>query len=618
MPSRRRSAAACLFCREKKALREQCAHLRQSSPPSPSISRVTPTTPLDATHPEAGDREPANKPPPYHGPTSTAYDDSIALLPPEGPVADAHLEEECARQSLFAAAARQRQLERLNLAAGRLDFDGLDPTLGMHLLSIYWSRQLYTAQIIYRPAFMRDMACGGPYFSRLLLNAILFVVSKHDPRPELCSDPGDITTAGWRFRQRFTELLRLKFDQSEITTLQALLIMSNALFSRCDERSRSWLYAGNSLNMLIDLGLHVLPSDPTRMTAEELEIRKRVLWGAYLIDKIQCLFQGRHPLLRQVDFNTPLSFWDEYDELEEFQCITYAPARSRPGIPSLNVTLLTKLCELALIIERIVGELYSVSMRDRAGSPNHLVTEKINADLTQWRRGLPPSVDYLSAPSPLQIPLPQSCCLLALYNVLIIFSNPPLVFERNGGSSRSRPAHEGVAACTGAANQIAQILRDYCQHYSIASAPYMLSYATYISATIHAHIAAQKGPESSAFQSLLFCRRILIEHTRLYAAAGKARANLDKLLERLQVAILDEDLPNVTIGSNPLAPGDVFRGDSDTRPAMELVDSIEPTLGLAELPGLDLSDLDLEAIAEGLFVDGDLHGWMQSLSGACQ
>lgn len=141
-----------------------------------------------------------------------------------------------------------------------------------------------------------------------------------------------------------------------------------------------------------------------------------------VIDKIQCLFQGRHPLLRQVDFNTPLSFWDEYDELEEFQCITYAPARSRPGIPSLNVTLLTKLCELALIIERIVGELYSVSMRDRAGSPNHLVTEKINADLTQWRRGLPPSVDYLSAPSPLQIPLPQSCCLL--YALVPVHSKP--------------------------------------------------------------------------------------------------------------------------------------------------------------------------------------------------
>jgi sugar (pentulose or hexulose) kinase len=34
------------------------------------------------------------------------------------------------------------------------------------------------------------------------------------------------------FRQRFTQLLRDSFDKSEITTLQALLIMSNALFSR--------------------------------------------------------------------------------------------------------------------------------------------------------------------------------------------------------------------------------------------------------------------------------------------------------------------------------------------------------------------------------------------------
>jgi len=172
------------------------------------------------------------------------------------------------------------QLEPLNFAAGKLDFDEVVPEIGMHLLSIYWSRQLYTAQIIYRPAFMRDMACGGPYFSRLLLNAILFTVSKHSPRPEIRSDPEDITTAGWRFRQRFTELLRDSFDKSDITTLQALLIMSNSLFSRCDERSLSWLYAGNAFNMIIDLGLHILPSS-NKMSAEELEIRKRVLWGAY-------------------------------------------------------------------------------------------------------------------------------------------------------------------------------------------------------------------------------------------------------------------------------------------------------------------------------------------------
>ncbi len=181
---------------------------------------------------------------------------------------------------LFPANTPIGQLEPLNLAAGRLDFDGVDPEIGMELLSIYWSRQLYTAQIVYRPVFMRDMACGGPYFSKLLLNAIYFGTSKHCRRPEVLADPNDVATTGLRFRQRFSDLLRSSFDKSEITTIQALLIVSNGLFSSFDERSLSWLYAGNAFNMIIDLGLHVQPLNSDN-SSEDLEVRRRVVWGAY-------------------------------------------------------------------------------------------------------------------------------------------------------------------------------------------------------------------------------------------------------------------------------------------------------------------------------------------------
>jgi len=234
----------------------------------------------------------------YHGPTSTAYYETPSPQQRNGQNNDFYATNEWSQNLLFAQTAKQSeltspkdplvprtnhlkgQLEPLNLIAGRLDFDGVDPSIGMELLSIYWSRQVYTAQIIHRPVFMRDMACGGPYFSKLLLNSIFFVVSKHSLRPEVRTDPDDINTAGLIYRERFVELLREKFDKSEITTIQALLIMSNALFSRCDERSLSWLYAGNAFNMIIDLGLHVLPS-ANNTSAEELEIRKRVVWGAY-------------------------------------------------------------------------------------------------------------------------------------------------------------------------------------------------------------------------------------------------------------------------------------------------------------------------------------------------
>ncbi|KAJ5276005.1 hypothetical protein N7524_002158 [Penicillium chrysogenum] len=511
--------------------------------------------------------------------------------------------------SVFALSPEKGQLEPLNLAAGKLDFDGIDPEIGMHLLSIYWSRQLYTAQIIYRPAFMRDMACEGPYFSKLLLNAIFFVVSKHCDRPELRSDPNDITTAGWKFRQRFTQLLRDSFDKSEITTLQALLIMSNALFSRCDERSLSWLYAGNAFNMFIDLGLHVLPAVDS-ITAEELEIRKRVLWGAYLIDKIQCLFQGRPPLLNRVNLRASLDFLDDYDELEPFQGITYM--NTKPGvIPSLNVSLLTNLCELTTIVERILREIYSESRESNLVHRAN-ISEEIKSQLRTWRQNLPLRLDYLSYPDQ-AVFLPQSACLLALFNVLIILVHRPLIIGHDRVIN-STTAHESVNACTAAANQIVQILHDYSQHFSLSSAPYMLSYATYISATIHARIVAQKGSNSSMFQSLVLCRNILAEHTRLYSAAEKAKENLDKLISHLGISAADDNLRTGSPGSS---------GNNFPNEHMVMDESInvarEPGVadGAVEfgssLMSLELSDLDLEAIAQGFQVDVESHSFWNSL-----
>jgi len=128
------------------------------------------------------------------------------------------------------------------------------------------------------------MACQGPYFSQLLLNAMYFTASRHSSRLEVRQSPEDIDTAGWMYLCRFKAILSAVFDVSRITTIQALLIMANSLFSRCDERSLSWLYAGSAFNMIIDLGLQVDgpgPVDISLSAAEHVEVRRRVFWGAY-------------------------------------------------------------------------------------------------------------------------------------------------------------------------------------------------------------------------------------------------------------------------------------------------------------------------------------------------
>lgn len=222
----------------------------------------------------------------YHGRTSTLFDENADRSAAESRPS---MPEEWIEKGLLAEATRQRQLEDLNFRNGTLDFDGVEPELGMHLLSLHWNRQHHSFLITYRPAFMRDMASQGkgPYFSKLLLNAIYFGASKFSPRhEEVRRVANDVRTAGWKFRQRVRELLGEALDKSEITTIQALLVMTNSLFALGDERSAAWVYAGIAFRMIIDLGLHVdtlaLASTGTRKVSDEdYEIRRRVFWAAF-------------------------------------------------------------------------------------------------------------------------------------------------------------------------------------------------------------------------------------------------------------------------------------------------------------------------------------------------
>jgi hypothetical protein len=97
------------------------------------------------------------------------------------------------------------------------------------------------------------MACGGPYFTRLLLNALFFSVSKFSNRLDVYEDTMDQTTAGKRFLRRVKELLGEALDQSSVPTIQAMLLLSSSLFA-LGNQSAAWLYSGIAIQMVFDLG----------------------------------------------------------------------------------------------------------------------------------------------------------------------------------------------------------------------------------------------------------------------------------------------------------------------------------------------------------------------------
>ncbi|KAL2854013.1 fungal-specific transcription factor domain-containing protein [Aspergillus pseudodeflectus] len=475
----------------------------------------------------------------YHGPTSAMYDETTApndRLASPSPIGRAT---ESQDDWLIAEAAKERHMEMMNMARGQLDFDGVDPGLGMHLLSLFWTRHLHAGFIVYRPAFMRDMACKGPYFSKLLLNAMFYSVSKHSPRTEIQRD-NDCDTAGWSFRLRFTELLRDEFDRSSIPTIQALLIMASSLFTRCDERSTSWLYAGNAFNMAIDLGLHV--ELQTSLAPEEREVRRRVFWASYLIDKIQCLYQGRQPCLRFADTDVPLRLSSDFEDYERFDHVSFSQFAFYEVIPSRSIQILQQLCKLSIIMEHIYSSVYAVKKRlTQALKEVSDDSDKLQAELQEWRSGLPADLDFDASKYAGLIHLPFKLSMLALWNVLVILLHRPLVSDARLHSTDPERSHRALTLCSGAANEITSILRSYAKSYDMRGAPFLLSYSTYIAATIHVHVLAKyknaSDTSSGAAQALQVCLWSLDGQALMYSAAEKAKAIIVGLTDRMNVKI---------------------------------------------------------------------------------
>lgn len=430
-------------------------------------------------------------------------------------------------------------MEILNFQQGKLDWDGVDPELGMHLLSLHWNRQHHSFLITYRPAFMRDMATGGPYFSRLLLNAIYFGASKFSNRREVRQDPSDARTAGWTFRRRVKELLGSALDRSEITTIQALLVMTSSLFALGDERSAAWLYAGTAFRMIIDLGMHVdatmLPN-MRRLSPEDLEIRRRVFWGAFVVDKIQSLYQGRPVSLQHCDTRVSLSFLDHYEELEPWQPFAYSDTQSYSGSPGYSVSTFIQLCKLSLVLNEILNKVYSERSSNR--SPHDLIASlnTLDGQLKEWYDVLPDHLRF-NAHATKVVPPPHVLSLLALYHVQVILLHRPFVSEGHLHTADPSVALSSFTTCTAAAFSITQILQAYDNTFSIQRAPYLISYATYVAATIFVRVAAQREGASRAHASLQNCLDVFKKNQETNWAVRRAHNVILHLMDRMGVRL---------------------------------------------------------------------------------
>ncbi len=158
-----------------------------------------------------------------------------------------------------------------------------DPGLIQHLLALYFCWEYPTFASLSKEHFLKDFMEGRPRFcSSILVNALLALGCRFSSQPNARSNPDDPHTSGNHF---FKECQRLYYQENnhhKLTTIQALGLMSIREAS-CGRDSESWYYAGQSIRLAIEMGLHRIQDHGK--SDDESAVQLATFWGAFALDQ---------------------------------------------------------------------------------------------------------------------------------------------------------------------------------------------------------------------------------------------------------------------------------------------------------------------------------------------
>lgn len=155
-----------------------------------------------------------------------------------------------------------------------------------HVMALYFCWEYPTFATLDQGTFLRDFRDGIPrYCSSLLVNAMLAVGCRCSTDYRARADPNDRTTAGDHFFAEAVRIFEQQEDHHQLTTIQALGLMSIREASR-GHTSSSIFYCGQSIRLAIEMGLHLdIGGGGGDETISERIVRCATFWGAFSLDQ---------------------------------------------------------------------------------------------------------------------------------------------------------------------------------------------------------------------------------------------------------------------------------------------------------------------------------------------
>jgi len=353
-----------------------------------------------------------------------------------------------------------------------------DINLVQHLLALYFCWEYPTFASLSKEHFLRDFQDGRHRFcSPILVNALLALGCRFSTQPMTRANPNDPYSSGDHFFKESQRLFYQETDHHSLTTIQALGIMSIREAS-CGRDSESWYYAGQSVRLAIEMGLHRVHDEGDE---DVLAVQAATFWGAFALDHAWSLATGSLPQCSCFPHLPPKPAI--IDDIEASLWVPYtddgAPLQRSCEQPSNVRSVYKCFCELSELVHQSLYILHSPGRPLTARDLLNIYTQYLN-----W---------YDRIPEVLRLGhnfTPAVLFAHMYYHFAILLLFRPLIKLKILGSKVS-PRD----VCRQAADAIQGLLRSYSQLYTLRRTPSFVPYFVLTSAIMHLAIGSVSNPD---------------------------------------------------------------------------------------------------------------------------
>ncbi|PGH26505.1 hypothetical protein AJ80_01819 [Polytolypa hystricis UAMH7299] len=489
----------------------------------------------------------------FHGPTSL-FQLPSGLAREESNPAETGLELDGRKERLINNAWRERAFEQLTTI----------PEPFQYLLDSHWCWIHPLFNFVYRPAFTRDMKLNGPYYSDILMNAILshsLRWCRSEPKISRLLDSYD---GGALFYERSVTGLMdsLKNGNGQIPIVQSLLLLSAQECGR-GNRTQAWLYSGMAFRLVEDLGITIDSrkySGSVQFSDEDVEIRNRLFWSCYFWDKLVSLYFGRSPIIQDTPVSPPRILLDDTAEIEIWtpHGLVFPEGTHYPPTQAHSTSCFMKMCSLAEILNQIIIHIYDPVRRSSESELRSCVREQ-SRNLEKWWEELPTFLKLTVNDLPTFSPPSHIQTLNCIYHTVNILLHRPMLCSRKPKSSHSETNNaKPLVQCMFSATSIIALYDLYRRTFGDGHVVLSMAYSIYTAASIFLlEIQALKYASSGTVEKLRYCIGALNRVKTANPVINTALGLIDQELQKLHINIndpLDHDPQPISITPSQPSP----------------------------------------------------------------